>query len=161
MLPMNSDVEVSRTVVGVPISTRIQPSLVLLAATGGALGTLLRLGLTSITPSWHSINLGTVLVNLLGPLLLGILLQVLALGKETKFQVWLRVLLGVGCLGALTSYAELAFDVLTLLERGEVWLAISYGTLTLVAGAALTWLGIATASHLSAERASTDRTLKR
>jgi CrcB protein len=145
---MNSDVEVSRTIVGVPASIRIRPEYLLLAAAGGAVGTLVRFGLTLIAPSWHTINAGTVAVNLIGPFLLGVLLQALSVGLETPQRRSLRLLAGVGFLGALTSYAELALDIVTLLERGELALAIGYGVLTIAFGALATWAGIVVAARL-------------
>jgi hypothetical protein len=52
-LPINSDLEVSRTVAGVPVPIRLRPGDFVLAAVGGVLGTLARFGLTEIAPSWQ------------------------------------------------------------------------------------------------------------
>ncbi|MBX3092097.1 MAG: CrcB family protein [Cryobacterium sp.] len=144
---MDSDLEVTRTVVGVPVAVRIRPSFLGLAAIGGALGALARYGLTQIAPTWQSLNAGTVAVNLLGPFLLGALLQALSEGTETSRRRSLRLAVGVGFLGALTSYAELALDIVTVAERGNALLAAVYGLASIALGAIATWLGIVTASR--------------
>lgn len=156
-LPINSDLEVSRTVAGVPVPIRLRPSYVLLAALGGALGTLARFGLTEIAPSWQELSAGTLIVNLLGPFLLGVLLQSLAHGTETSARRTLRLLVGTGFLGAFTSYAQLAVDVVTVAEHGNPLLAGGYGLATIIAGALATWLGVAAASHRHVAVASLPR----
>lgn len=126
---------------------RIRPSYVGLAAFGGALGTVARFGLTAVAPTWETLSAGTVVVNLLGPFLLGLLLQSLVEGAETRRRRALRLLVGVGFLGAFTSYAQLAVDTIVVAEHGHVLLAAAYAVATIVAGAAAAWLGIFTASH--------------
>lgn len=147
LLPINSDLEVSRTVVGVPVAIRLRPSYLGLAALGGALGTLARFGLTEVSPEWDGLSAGTMAVNILGPLLLGVLLQSLSEGQETPRRRTLRLLIGVGFLGAFTSYAELAVDVFHVAEQGQIVFAAAYGLGTIVAGAAATWLGIVMAGR--------------
>lgn len=139
---MNSDIEVSRTVVGVPVVIRLRPSDLGFAALGGALGTLTRFALVQISPQWDGLSTGTAIVNIVGPFLLGVLLQSLSTGQETPRRRTLRLLIGVGFLGALTSYAELALDIIQLGESGQLMLAATYGVGTLILGAAATWLGI-------------------
>ncbi|GAA3731451.1 hypothetical protein GCM10022239_05060 [Leifsonia bigeumensis] len=146
-LPMNSDIEVARTVVGVPVAVRIRPSYLGMAMLGGAVGTFARFGLTLVAPSWASLNAGTMIVNLLGPFLLGALLQALSEGTETSRRRGLRIVVGVGFLGALTSYAELALDIVTVAGRGDLLLAVTYGVGTIALGALATWLGIFTAAR--------------
>ncbi len=147
MLPLNSDIEVTRTVVGVPVAVRIRPSFLGLAALGGALGALARFGLTLISPTWQSLSAGTVAVNLLGPYFLGVLLQTLSVGTETSWRRSLRLVVGVGFLGALTSYAELALDVVNVAEHGNFLLATVYGLATIAFGAFATWVGIFAAAR--------------
>ncbi|MBB5632954.1 CrcB protein [Cryobacterium mesophilum] len=144
---MNSDIEVARTIVGVPIAVRIRPGYLGMALLGGAFGTLVRFGLTLVAPTWATLNTGTMLVNLLGPFLLGALLQSLSVGTETSRRRALRIVVGVGFLGALTSYAELALDIVNVAERGEVVLAVTYGVATIALGALATWLGIFAAAR--------------
>lgn len=147
LLPMHSDVEVTRTVVGVPVAVRIRPSYLALAAAGGALGALARFGVTLIAPMWQSLSVGTAAVNILGPFFLGMLLQSLSEGTETARRRSLRLMVGVGFLGALTSYAELALDIVSVAEHGNPVLAVSYGLVTIILGALATWLGIFAAAR--------------
>ncbi len=145
-LPVNSDVEVARTVAGVSVMIRIRPSYLGLAALGGALGSAARFGMTTASPTWRTVSAGTVVVNLLGPFLLGLLLQWLAQGVETPHRRALRLMLGVGFLGALTSYAQLALDTVVVSEHGHPLLALTYAAVTIALGAAAVWLGITAAS---------------
>lgn len=147
VLPMDSDLEVSRTVAGVPVPIRIRPSFIGLVVLGGALGAVARFVLVEFAPSWETISAGTVVVNLLGPFMLGVLLQALAEGAETDVRRTVRLLVGTGFLGALTSYAQLAVDVVVVAENGQLLLAGRYAVATIASGAAATWLGIYLAAH--------------
>lgn len=147
VLPINSDLEVSRTIAGVPVPIRLRPRDLALAAIGGVAGTVARFGLVEISPSWQTVSAGTVIVNLLGPFALGLLLQSLAHGTETSRRRTVRLLVGTGFLGAFTSYAQLAVDIVTVARHGHPLLAVGYGLATIAAGAAATWLGIVVATH--------------
>jgi fluoride exporter len=146
-LPTNSDIEVARNVAGVPVMIRIRPGYLGLAAVGGALGTAARYGVTTVAPTWKTLSVGTVVVNLLGPFFLGVLLQLLAEGAESKRRRAMRLLVGVGFLGAFTSYAELAVDAVTVSEHGHALLALAYVVATIAVGAVVAWLGIMTATR--------------
>lgn len=146
-LPVNSEIEVSRSVAGVPVLIRIRPSFLALTALGGALGTAARFGLTSVSANWETLSAGTMVVNLLGPFLLGVLLQFLSEGTASGRRRAMQLLVGVGFLGAFTSYAQLAVDTVIVSENGHVLLGVAYAMVTIVAGAAAAWLGIVAASH--------------
>lgn len=141
-LPMNSDIEVARTVTGVPVIVRLRPRYLAVAALGGAVGTAVRFLLVEATPVWETLSLGTVIVNIVGPFLLGAFLQALAERPETRRTRLLRLLVAVGFLGALTSYAQLAVDVVVVAENHHVLLALGYAAATLLAGTGAVWLGI-------------------
>lgn len=146
-LPVNSDIEVARTVVGVSVMIRLRPSHLALAAGGGALGTLVRFGIVSISPSWETLSAGTVVVNILGPFMLGVLLQLLSEGTESKRRRAVQLFAGVGFLGAFTSYAQLAVDAVTVSEHGHPLLGAAYAAATIAAGALVAWLGVVAASR--------------
>lgn len=76
---------------------------------------------------------GTLTVNLVGGLLMGLLVGVLARvgGQEN----W-RLFLGVGVLGGFTTFSAFSLDMVTMIERGAPLLALGYA-LASVCGAAL------------------------
>ncbi len=146
-LPVNSDIEIARSVAGVSVMIRIRASHLVLAALGGVVGTVVRFGIVSVSPSWETLSAGTVIVNLLGPFMLGVLLQLLSEGTESKHRRAVQLFAGVGFLGAFTSYAQLAVDTVTVTEHGHILLGVAYSAATIVAGSLAAWLGIAVASR--------------
>ena len=107
----------------------------LLAAVGGALGALARWGIASALPSsptgWPW---ATLLVNLTGCLLLGMLFAVLA--ARFPDAAWPRPFLAVGVLGGYTTYSAFAVEVVRLAEAGAVVTAAAYVVVSVVGGVA-------------------------
>jgi CrcB protein len=105
----------------------------LLAALGGALGALARWGIASALPTsptdWPW---ATLLVNLSGCLLLGVLFAVLA--ARFPDADWPRPLLAVGVLGGYTTYSAFAVEVVRLAESGALLLAGAYVVVSVVGG---------------------------
>jgi CrcB protein len=113
-----------------------------LVALGGAVGTGLRYGLSTLVPHWNAIPVATLGINLVGAFLLGLLLETLArsgLGPGRARS--LRLGLGTGVLGGFTTYSALATDT-ALLTGGHPGLAIGYALVTVVVGAAASVAGI-------------------
>ncbi len=52
-----------------------------------------------------------------------------------------RLLLGVGILGGFTTFSSLSWEMLTLLEEGDILPAFLYGFGSLVIGVFCAWLG--------------------
>ncbi len=106
-----------------------------LAALGGALGALARWGVAQALPrddgGWPW---ATLLVNLSGCLLMGVLLGVLA-GREPE-PAWVRPLLGVGVLGGYTTYSAFAVEVVQLVESGAGSVAGAYVVASVLGGIA-------------------------
>jgi CrcB protein len=110
------------------------------AAFGGALGAEARWAIGEALPhSPGSWPWATLLVNLLGCLLIGVLLAVL-LARFPR-SPWLRPFLAVGVLGGFTTYSTFAVDVVRLTDAGHPVLAVAYllasvlgGVLAVVAG---------------------------
>ena len=106
-----------------------------LAALGGALGALARWAVTVALPSsptgWPW---ATLLVNLTGCLLLGVLFAVLA--ARAPEASWPRPFLAVGVLGGYTTYSAFAVEVVRLTEAGALLAAGGYVVLSVVGGAA-------------------------
>ena len=97
-------------------------------ALGGALGAVGRFVLSNyfnrVFDVHHTVHIGTMLVNILGSFLMGIV-YVYVLEKE----VWhpqLRSLLMVGMLGAFTTFSSFSLEAINFFERGHPWLSVSY-----------------------------------
>jgi fluoride exporter len=105
----------------------------LLAALGGALGALARWAVAEALPTaaggWPW---ATLLVNLTGCFLLGVLVAVLA--ARPPEPAWVRPFLAVGVLGGYTTYSAFAVEVVDLVDDGAVALAAGYVVLSVVGG---------------------------
>jgi CrcB protein len=89
---------------------------------------------------------GTVVANLAGGYLLGLLLGLLSLFPEVP--VWLRLFLVTGFLGGLTTFSTFSGETWGMLERGDYLLALAYMGLSLAGSIALTALGFLTVQAL-------------
>jgi CrcB protein len=107
--------------------------LYLLAALGGALGALARWGVGTALPhapgGWPW---ATLLVNLTGCLLLGVLIALLA--ARSPEPPWARPFLAVGVLGGYTTYSAFAVEVVGLAEAGHPVPAVGYVLVSVVGG---------------------------
>jgi fluoride exporter len=104
---------------------------VLAVAGGAALGALLRwLAGLWLNAHWSGFPLGTLLVNCVGGLLIGLAL----VAFERSPNELLRLLLVTGFLGGLTTFSAFSVESLLLLQRGHWALAIGH-TLAHVLGA--------------------------
>lgn len=88
-------------------------------ASGGAIGATLRLLLNGwVNKSFiHALPLGTLFVNLLGSLLIGMLFAYFHF--NTTLSPHLKTFLVTGILGALTTYSTFAIESFFLLEAGH------------------------------------------
>lgn len=106
---------------------------------GAALGALLRwqAGLM-FNARWVGFPLGTLLVNIVGGLLIGMALE--WFGRQPN-EV-LKLLLVTGFLGGLTTFSAFSGESLTLLRHGQLGMALAH-TLAHVVGSLLAaWLGM-------------------
>ncbi|MFC3913481.1 fluoride efflux transporter CrcB [Pseudaeromonas sharmana] len=117
----------------------------LFVAAGGALGSCLRYFLTQLltTLLGKGFPFGTLCVNLLGSLAIGLTLG--ALQQEALASHPWRPFIMVGLLGGLTTFSSFSLDTLLLLQQGE-WLK---GVLNMLLNVGccllLTWIGLQTA----------------
>ena len=113
----------------------------LLAAFGGALGALARWGVAEVLPradgGWPW---ATLLVNLTGCLLIGVLTGVLA--NRSPEPAWARPLLGVGVLGGYTTYSAFAVEVVVLTDAGALVTVLGYLSASVVGGVVAVAAGI-------------------
>lgn len=125
------------------------PLLFLLVAAGGTGGTAARAAIAQWLPHEGGVPLATLLVNLVGAFLLGLLLEtLLRRGPETTRHRALRLTLGTGVLGGFTTYSVLALELHEQLLAREIWLCIGYAFGTIGLGLVTCVLGIATAARL-------------
>ncbi|KIL51174.1 fluoride efflux transporter FluC [Jeotgalibacillus campisalis] len=113
---------------------------ILAVAAGGALGTLCRYFLNTQTLTfWHSSTIGTVLENLSGSLLLGLVTGFLV-HRQTK--EWVKLGLGTGFCGGFTTMSTLASDTLFLSPAHSMAPSVLYVAISLFGGIALAFAGI-------------------
>lgn len=111
--------------------------LVLLVGLGGAIGSMLRYLATEIIPSNH-IPYGTISVNLVGSMLLGIMFG--AIAADVIINQNYVLLFGTGVLGAFTTMSAFAMDTVTLSED-ELSKTVIYIMITIVGSIGFAWLG--------------------
>ena len=113
----------------------LAPGALALVAAGGAMGGLARHGIGRAFPTAPgAFPTTTLVINVVGAFLLGTLLTVLARRGTPDHR--LRLVLGVGALGAFTTFSTLAVDVVRLGRSGRPWLALADATVSVVAGIA-------------------------
>lgn len=114
----------------------------LLVAAGAAMGAPLRYLTDRAVQSRHDsiFPWGTITVNVVGSLVLGILAGVtLAGGGDSN----LHLLIGTGFCGALTTYSTFSFETVRLIEQRARFFAIANLLGTLVTGLGAAVLGYA------------------
>jgi CrcB protein len=119
-----------------------------LVAVGGFLGTLARYGVSLVEPTrtgrWP---IGTFVVNLAGAFIVGVLLEALARsGAGAGWRQRVRLLIGTGFCGALTTYSTLAVEADLLVRDHQTGLALLYLLVSVIGGLVLTSAGIAAAT---------------
>ena len=122
---------------------------IIAVASGGAIGATLRLLIsTEVNKSFiHDLPLGTLTVNLIGSLLIGILFAYFHL--NTSLSPHLKTFMITGILGALTTYSTFAMESFFLLESGDYMHAFINMSLNLVGTILFAGLGYMTFIHLT------------
>lgn len=110
---------------------------------GCGFGGLLRYGISNFAYAFISklFPYGTLIVNVSGSLLMGILFQLL-LGRFSAIGPELRALLLVGFLGGYTTFSSFSMETINLLEGGAVVSAITYILLSVILCLLATWVGV-------------------
>lgn len=117
----------------------------ILVAVGGAAGSMLRyatgLGATRILGP--NFPWGTLLVNIVGSLVIGVFVE--AIARRFSASEPVRLLLVTGFLGGFTTFSSFSLDAVSLLERGATGLAALYvgGSVLLSLGAVFLGLWLA------------------
>lgn len=101
---------------------------------GGALGAMSRYGVSMLfthAPERGELPWATLLVNVVGTLLLGVL-AALALSGRGATQT-LNLFLGTGLCGAMTTFSTFSVEAVSLARAGYPWTAAGYVALSLTA----------------------------
>ncbi|OLS61819.1 fluoride efflux transporter CrcB [Pseudomonas putida] len=118
-------------------------ALIAAVSAGGIAGTLLRFATGNwVNAHWpRHFYLGTLAVNLIGCLLIGLLYGLFL--HRPYVPVELRGGLIVGFLGGLTTFSSFSLDTVRLLESGQAPLAFGYAAASVLGGLLATWAGLA------------------
>ena len=120
-------------------------NMILLVALGGAVGSIARYLMASriqLATGWH-FPLGTVLVNILGCFLIGILYVLLVARPDPKHE--LRALLITGVMGGFTTFSSFSLETVTMAMNGHYTGATLNVVISVAACLVGTVLGIALA----------------
>ncbi|MBI1405190.1 MAG: fluoride efflux transporter CrcB [Caulobacter sp.] len=123
----------------------------LMVAAGGAAGSTLRY-LTGVAAGrWTGLAWpwGTLSVNILGGLLMGLLVGVLAHRGGADQERW-RLLLGVGFLGGFTTFSAFTLETALMIERKALGQAFSYALVSVAFSLAALFAGMMLARRLAA-----------
>ncbi|MEI5638631.1 MULTISPECIES: fluoride efflux transporter CrcB [unclassified Pseudoalteromonas] len=111
-------------------------------ALGGAIGAMLRyfIGDMAIKLLGKGFPFGTLIVNILGSLLMGVLYGLIE--KEIIAVTPAKTLVGIGFLGALTTFSTFSMDSLLLLQQGHYMKMAFNVTLNVVTCIFMAWVGL-------------------
>ncbi len=109
----------------------------LVVALGGAVGATARYSVYLLSTHYLGIQFpyATLIVNILGSFLMGVLIESIALVWSVDMTT--RLFLAVGILGAFTTFSTFSLDTVVLYERGQLLLTAVYilASVTLSIGA--------------------------
>lgn len=117
-------------------------SHLLAIAAGGAFGAVFRFWLSSGVYKWlgQSFPYGTLVVNVFGSFLMGILF--VALTERWAGDTVIRAALMVGLLGAFTTFSTFSMETLNLIEQGAVLKAMINIIASVSMCLAAVWFGV-------------------
>lgn len=118
----------------------------LLVGLGGAAGSMFRYAVSLLAGKWLTTQLfwGTLLVNLAGCLLIGLLLGLSQRNAAFQGETWL--VLATGFCGGFTTFSAFALEGVRMIDRQQSFLAISYAVISILLGLILCRLGVWLAS---------------
>ena len=120
---------------------------VILVALGGALGAMARFGISALVIRCCDVTypLGTLIANVVGCFLMGILIG----SRAYEYFPWSKHHVGIGFLGALTTFSTFSAETLGLIQQ-ERWLAAGVNvSLSLMLGLLAVAVGIAIGQKLA------------
>jgi fluoride exporter len=120
----------------------------LLVAIGGALGSVARYWVSSAIAARMGISFpyGTMAVNLSACLIIGFAIS--SMGKQAARTTYWRYLVGIGFIGAYSTFSTFEWETLSTLRSGGFLLAALYAIGSLIFGLVAVWGGSALADAL-------------
>lgn len=108
---------------------------------GGAIGATLRYLVGQWSSNWHftTMPIGTLLVNIIGCFLMGLLMGLSE--RFTTFPREIYLMLTVGLCGAFTTFSTFSADTFHLMDSGHFLTALSYIVLSIALGFTLFYIG--------------------
>lgn len=112
------------------------------AALGGAIGASGRylVGLLAVRLFGLGFPYGTFIVNIVGALLMGVLIEALALRFQGSSE--LRTLLATGVLGGFTTFSAFSLEVANMIERDQWYAALFYACASVIFSVAALFAGL-------------------
>lgn len=122
---------------------------IIAVASGGAIGATLRLFINSLVNKHyaHVLPLGTLVVNLIGSLLIGMLFAYFHF--NTTMSPHVKTFFITGILGALTTYSTFAIESFFLMHSGHYAHAFANMALNLFGTILLAGIGYSIVMHVS------------
>ena len=123
-------------------------SQILLIGAGGAIGAIGRYWMSTLVHQYAGRDFpwGTLVVNVTGSLLMGLLYVLLVERMATNGD--LRALLMVGLLGAFTTFSTFSIETLLLIEQGALARAGGNVLLSVVVCVLAAWIGVVVARSM-------------
>jgi CrcB protein len=111
-------------------------------AVGGAVGAVSRYSVYLLAAHYigRHFPYATLIVNILGSLIMGMFIEMMALVWNVGMEV--RLFVVVGILGAFTTFSTFSLDVAVLYERGELWFVAVYVLASVVLSIGALFLGL-------------------
>lgn len=118
---------------------------VIAIACGGALGALSRYYVIGLVTDWlgKDFPFGTLLVNVLGSFLIGILYVVVVLKMHVSPE--LKAILVVGFLGAFTTFSTFSLEAFNFINQGLLLSAVTYILSSVILCILAVWAGVSLA----------------
>ncbi len=112
-------------------------------AAGGALGSLGRYWLTGVMTglTGHRFPWGTLLINVLGSCVIGLVAGLTLTPARVGVHPDLRIFLMTGVCGGFTTFSAFSLQTLELLQAGDAVPAFAYALASVLLCVAATWCG--------------------
>lgn len=127
----------------------LSPRALLVVGAGGAVGAVARYGLSRAFPvAAGTFPTTTFVINVAGAFVLAFLLETLV--RRGAPEHWLRLLVGVGVLGAFTTFSTMATEIALLWRDGDGGIAVVYAAASVVTGVGAVFAGLVLAGFRTA-----------